>query len=275
MAIFDRNQTAFGQGTTPFGAGLARTEAQVDQGLRAFMLGVYNNMVLGLAVTGLVALGLSMIAFTGDASAAARAANGAALRLGGQFLTPTGALLFASPLKWAIMLAPLAFVFFFSFRMDRMTSATARNVFLIFAAVMGLSLASIFAVFTGESIVQVFFITAAAFGGLSLWGYTTKRSLSGMGSFLVMGLIGLIIASLVNLFLASSALAFAISIIGVLVFAGLTAYDTQRLKEMYLYEVNGNQEAAAKASVFGALSLYLNFINMFQLLLSLFGQRQE
>jgi FtsH-binding integral membrane protein len=256
MQPYEQNHT--------FGAGFARSQAEVDQGLRAFMLGVYNNMILGLAVTGLVALGLSMIAFTGDASQAAQA-GGRALRLGGQFLTPTGALLFASPLKWVVMLAPLAFVFFFSFRFDRMSASTAMTTFLVFAAVMGLSLASIFAIYTGQSIVQVFFITAAAFGSLSLWGYTTKRSLSGMGSFLIMGLFGLIIASIVNIFLASSAL----------IFAGLTAYDTQRLKDMFLYEVGGDAAAASKASVFGALSLYLNFINMFQLLLSLFGSRQE
>jgi uncharacterized protein len=264
------NPNPYAWGTT-----VARSQAEIDQGLRSFMLGVYNNMVLGLAVTGLVALGLSMIAFTGDASSAARAANGAALRMGGQFLTPLGAALYGSPLKWVIMLAPLAFVFFFSFRMDRMSPQSAFATFLVFAGVMGLSLATIFAVFTGQSIVQVFFITAAAFGALSLWGYTTKRNLSAMGSFLIMGLFGLIIASIVNIFMASSALAFAISVLGVLVFAGLTAWDTQRLKEMYMYEVGGDSTAAAKASIFGALSLYLNFINMFQMLLSLFGQRQE
>lgn len=260
-----------------FGAGLARTrtQADVDLGLRSFMLGVYNHMTLGLAVTGLVALGMSMLAFTGDASTAARAANGAAAKMGGQFLTPLGMALYGSPLKWAIMLASLAFVFLFSFRMDRMSASSARMLFLAFSAVMGLSLATIFAVFTGQSIVQVFFITAAAFGGLSLFGYTTKRSLSGMGSFLMMGLIGLVVASVVNIFIASSALAFVVSVLGVLIFAGLTAFDTQRLKEMYLYEVGGDGEAAAKAGIFGALSLYLNFINMFQMLLSLFGQRQE
>jgi FtsH-binding integral membrane protein len=261
---------------TGFGQTLSRSQAEIDQGLRSFMLGVYNHMILGLAITGVAALGVSMLSLTGDASAAARSASGAALRIGGgQFLTPFGALLFTSPLKWVFMLAPLAFIFFFSFKMEKMKSQTALMLFIAFSAVMGISMGSIFLVFTKSSIVQVFFITAAAFGGLSLWGYTTKRSLSGMGSFLVMGLIGLIIASIVNIFLASSALAFAVSVVGVLIFAGLTAYDTQRLKEMYMYEVGGNSEAAAKASVVGALSLYLNFINMFQLLLSLFGQRQE
>jgi uncharacterized protein len=258
-----------------FGAAATRPQVEIDQGLRAFMLSVYNNMTLGLAVTGLVALGMSFFAFTGDVSLAAKATNGAAVKLGGQFLTPLGYALYGSPLKWVIMLAPLAFVFFFSFRMDRMSVSSAFTTFLVFAGVMGLSMATILAVFTGSSIVQVFFVTAAAFGALSLWGYTTTKSLSGMGSFLIMGLIGLIIASVVNLFLGSGPLALAISAVGVLIFAGLTAWDTQRLKEMYLYEVGGDSEAAAKAGIYGALSLYLNFINMFQMLLSLFGQRQE
>src|SRR3712207_797700 len=160
--------------------------------------------------------------------------------------------------------------------MEQMAASTARTVFLLFAAVMGLSLSSIFVVFTVQSSTQVFFITAAAFGSLSLWGYTTQRSLSGMGSFLIMGLFGLIIASIVNIFLASGALQFAISVIGVLIFAGLTAYDTQKLKEMYLYELGTpDGEVAAKASIFGALTLYLDFINMFQFLLALFGNRNE
>ncbi len=175
---------------------------------------------------------------------------------------------------WVIALAPLAFIFLFSFRMDRMSAATARTTFFAFAAVMGASLSTLLIRYTGASVVQVFFVTAAAFGGLSLYGYTTTRSLSGIGSFLVMGLIGLVIASLVNIFLASSALQFAISVIGVLIFAGLTAYDTQKLKEMYLYG-NFDGETAAKVSVFGALTLYLDFINMFQFLLSLMGNRNN
>jgi FtsH-binding integral membrane protein len=157
-----------------------------------------------------------------------------------------------------------------------MSAAAARTTFFAFAAVMGASLSTLLLRYTGASVVQVFFITAATFGALSLWGYTTQRSLSGMGSFLMMGLIGLIIASLVNIFLASSALQFAISGIGVLIFAGLTAYDTQKLKEMYLYELGTpDGEVAAKASIFGALTLYLDFINMFQFLLALFGNRNE
>jgi uncharacterized protein len=255
MQPYEQNRTAWGTTAT------TRSRVEIDQGLRAFMLGVYNNMTLGLAITGLVALGTFMLATT----------TGAA---GRPALTPFGQAIYVSPLKWLVILAPLAFVFFMSFRMEQMTAATARTVFFLFAAVMGLSLSSIFVVFTGQSITQVFFITAAAFGALSLWGYTTQRSLSGMGSFLIMGLFGLIIASLVNLFMQSSALAFAVSVIGVLVFAGLTAWDTQRLKEMYIYG-NMDGETASKASIFGALSLYLNFINMFQMLLSLFGNRNE
>jgi uncharacterized protein len=252
----DLNRGAFG-----YRPGVARTGTEVDQGLRSYMLGVYNNMAIGLGITGLAALGTNM-------------ATEAKLVGGRLVANQLGYALYASPLKWVVMLAPLAFVFFLSARADRMTASGARTLFFVFSAVMGLSLSTIFIVFTQQSIVQVFFITAAAFGSLSLWGYSTSRSLSGMGSFLIMGLFGLIIASLVNLFLQSGALAFAVSCIGVLVFAGLTAWDTQRLKEEYIYG-NYDTETAAKASIFGALSLYLNFINMFQMLLSLFGQRND
>ncbi|MGO4525663.1 Bax inhibitor-1/YccA family protein [Microvirga sp. 2MCAF35] len=254
MQPYEQNQNAYG-------TGFARTAAQVDQGLRAFMLGVYNNMVLGLAISALVALGINMAAITTNEA-------------GGRALTSFGQLLYTSPLKWVIALAPLAFIFMFSMRMDRMTAASARTTFFAFAAVMGASLSTLLLVYTGASVVQVFFITAAAFGSLSLWGYTTNRSLSGMGSFLIMGLVGLILASIVNIFVASSALQFGISVIGVLIFAGLTAYDTQKLKEMYLYG-NLDSEAAGKASVFGALTLYLDFINMFQFLLALVGNRNQ
>lgn len=244
-----------------YGSTSAQSQAQIDQGLRSFMLGVYNNMVLGLGITGLVALGTYMLATT-------TGINGRAA------LTPFGQMLYTSPLKWVVMLSPLAFVFFLSFRMEQMKASTALTTFLAFSAVMGLSMSSIFLVYTGQSITQVFFITAASFGALSLYGYTTKRSLSAMGSFMMMGLFGLVIASLVNLFLQSSGFAFILSLLGVVIFAGLTAWDTQRLKEMYLFG-NMDAESSSKASVFGALSLYLNFINMFQVLLSLFGQRQE
>jgi uncharacterized protein len=260
MQPFEQKQYAYG-------TGFARTAAQVDQGLRSFMLGVYNNMILGLAVSAVVALGINMAATTSDPAAAAG-------RIGSIYLTEFGRLLYGTPLMWVVALAPLAFIFLFTLRMDRMSAASARMTFLAFAAVMGASLSTLLLRYTGASVVQVFFITAASFGALSLWGYTTKRSLSGMGSFLVMGLIGLIIASLVNVFVVSSALQFGISVIGVLIFAGLTAYDTQKLKDMY---VTGNfdGEAAAKMSIFGALQLYLDFINMFQFILALVGNRND
>ena len=200
------------------------------------------------------------------------AVTGGSLADGGT-LTAFGAALYASPLKWVVMLAPLAMVFFLSFRVEKMSVAAAQTTFWVFAALMGLSLSSIFLVFTGESIVRTFFITAASFGALSLWGYTTKRDLTGMGSFLFMGLIGIIIAMIVNIFLQSStALQFAISAIGVLVFAGLTAYDTQKIKEMY-YEGDGAAVAGRKA-IMGALRLYLDFINLFLFLLQFLGNRE-
>ena len=226
----------------------AGLEARYDEGLRRHMLGIYRNMGIGLAITGLVALGVAS--------------------------TPAlVALIFGTPLKWVAMLAPLAFVFFFTFRIDRMTTATARTTFFAFAAVMGVSMASIFLVFTGTSIAMAFFTAAAMFAGLSLWGYTTKRNLTGMGTFLMVGLIAVIGASLLNLFLGSSLLQMALSVVGVLVFAGLTAWDSQRLKSEYL--VYANSQAVEKLAVMGALSLYLNLINMFQLLLGLMGQREE
>lgn len=233
----------------------ARTGADVDEGLRSYMLGVYNYMASGVALTGIVAYLTYMMAVQD-----------------GQ-LTGLGQALYASPLKWVVMLAPLGFVFFLGFRIQSMSVSAAQAMFWLFAAVMGVSLSSIFLVFTGQSITQVFFITAAAFGSLSLYGYTTKRDLSGWGSFLFMGVVGIIIAALVNLFLQSSALQFAISVIGVLVFAGLTAYDTQRIKDGYLM-ARGNAELVAKGAIMGALSLYLDFINMFVMLLNLFGSRE-
>jgi FtsH-binding integral membrane protein len=258
MSNFDRNAPVWGAGRAQ-----QTSAVEMDQGLRSFMLGVYNNMSIGLAITGLAAIGISMLAIAGVSPTGKVTA-----------LTPLGQALYLSPLKWVVMLAPLAFILFFSFKAESMSSSSARAMFFAFAAVMGVSLSSIFVVYTGESITKVFFITAATFGALSLYGYTTKKSLSAMGSFLIMGLIGLVIASVVNIFLQSSALSFAVSAIGVLVFAGLTAWDTQRLKDMYLYS-DMNPEEAAKLSVNGALSLYLNFINMFQMLLSLFGSKQE
>ena len=221
---------------------------RIDEGLRSYMLAIYNYMGLGLAITGLTAF---VVATS----------------------PPLMTAIFGTPLKWVVMLAPLAFVFFLSARVSRMSVSAAQLTFWAFAIVMGLSMASIFLVFTGTSIARVFFITAATFGAVSLYGYTTKRDLSQFGSFLIMGLIGIVIASLVNLFLGSSALQFAISVIGVLVFTGLTAWDTQRLKEEYVASVTG--ELVAKQAIMGALSLYLNFINLFMMLLQLFGQNRE
>ena len=221
-----------------------------DEGLRSFMLSVYNYMGLGLAITGIVALAV--------ASSPA-------------IYVP----IFTTPLKWVVMLAPLGFVFFLSARIHSMSTSAAQITFWLFAAVMGISMASIFLVFTGESIARVFFVTAATFGAVSLYGYTTKRDLTGMGSFLFMGLIGIIIASLVNIFVGSSALQFAVSVIGVLVFTGLTAWDTQRLKNEYLGGLHAGGELVAKGAIMGALSLYLNFINLFMMLLQLFGNQRN
>jgi FtsH-binding integral membrane protein len=249
-------------------AGVAgsRADAAIDEGLRAYMLKVYNLMALGLAITGLAALGTVMVATTNDpASAVATLGNG-------KMLTNAGVALYSSPLKWVVMLAPLGMVFFLSARVHTMSVSAAQTSFWVFAALMGLSLSSIFLVYTAASIVQTFFITATAFGALSLWGYTTKRDLSGMGTFLVMGVFGLIIAMVVNIFLQSSALQFAISAIGVLVFSGLTAYDTQKIKEMY-FEGDDVLVAGRKA-IMGALTLYLDFINLFTFLLSFLGNRE-
>lgn len=229
----------------------ARADAAIDQGLRAYMLRVYNLMALGLAITGVAAFATAQLAMTNEAFAQ---------------------VMYGSPLRWVVMLAPLGLVFFLSARIHKMSVSAAQTSFWVFAAVMGLSLSSIFLVFTGESVVRVFFITAASFGALSLWGYTTKRDLTGMGSFLFMGLIGLILAMIVNIFLASSALQFAISAIGVLIFAGLTAYDTQQIKEMY-YEGDDAAVSGRKA-IMGALRLYLDFINLFMFLLQFLGNRE-
>ena len=219
-----------------------------DEGLRQHMLRVYNYMGIGLVLTGLVAY------IVGTTPA---------------LYVP----IFSTPLKWVVMLAPLAFVLFFSFRMQTISAAGAQGMFWAFCAVMGLSMASIFLVFTGTSIARTFFIAAAMFGATSLYGYTTKRDLSQFGSFLIMGLIGVVIASLANLFLASSTLQFVVSIVGILVFVGLTAWDTQSIKEQYTE--NFDAESQQKLAVFGAFSLYLNFINIFQLLLNFTGQREE
>jgi FtsH-binding integral membrane protein len=273
MSDYNRNVT-----TSPFSRAAGRTSATADAGLRSYMLQIYNYMVLGLTITGLAALGIYMVSVTGDASAAAKVLrNGVevpARVAGNMYLTSIGYAVFVSPVKWAIILAPLAMVFALGYGIRKVRPATAQVLFWIFAALIGLSLGSIFMVYTHTSIVRVFFITAASFGALSLWGYTTQRDLSGMGSFLLMGLFGVILASLVNLFIASTALQFVISVVGVLVFAGLTAWDTQRLKTEYLYG-GMDGETIERSAILGALSLYLNFINMFTLLLQLFGQKSE
>lgn len=256
----DLNERGYAQ------TGATRTAAQaIDEGLRAYMLQVYNYMATGLAITGVAALALFWLAVTNDQSAAVAS-------VGGMLLTNIGYAVYVSPLKWLIILAPLAMVFFLSFRVNKMSVSGAQTAFWAFAVLMGLSISSIFLVYTHASIARVFFITAISFGALSLWGYTTKRDISGWGSFLFMGLIGVILAMLVNIFLESSALQFVISVIGVLVFAGLTAYDTQQIKEMY-YE-GDSREVAGRKAIMGALRLYLDFINMFMLLLQLFGSRE-
>ncbi len=264
MSDLDRNYAS------PFGRAAGRVDAAaVDAGLRAYMLRIYNYMSIGLAITGLAALGVYMAAVTGDPS-------GAAAKIGNAYLTPFGYAMFVSPLKWVFMLAPLAMVFAISFGINRLRPATAQMLFWAFSALMGISLSSIFLVYTHTSIVRVFFITAATFGALSLYGYTTKRDMSGMGSFLFMGLIGIVIASLVNMVIGSTGLQFAISVIGVLVFVGLTAYDTQRIKNDYVQHAYAQgTDGAAVRSVYDALSLYLNFINLFMLLLQLFGSRNR
>lgn len=243
--------------------------ADIDAGLRAHMNKVYGTMSVGMLITFAAAWAISGLAVTTDPAAAVG-------QIGeGQYLTQIGYALYASPLKWVVMFAPLAFVFGFGAAINKMSAATAQTVFYVFAAVMGISISSIFLVFTGYSIAQIFLITSIAFASLSLWGYTTQKDISGWGSFLIMGVIGLIVASIVNIFLGSPALMFAISAIGVLIFAGLTAYDTQRIKTEYLAHAHhGDTEWLGKAAIMGALSLYINFINMFMMLLQLFGNRE-
>ena len=236
----NNRESSFGRvGTVP--------AVQFDAGLRAFMLQVYNLMAVGLGLTGVTALGVSS--------------------------SPALVQLFMqSPLQWVVMLAPLGFVLVLSFGINRLQASTARMVFIAFSVVMGISLSTIFLVYTDESIARTFFVTAGTFLGMSLYGYTTKRDLAGMGSFLVMGLFGLVLASLVGLFFHSTALQFAISVVGVLIFTGLTAWDTQRLKETY--SASAGLEATNKLAVYGALSLYMDFINLFMYLLRFMGRRE-
>src|SRR4051794_38938171 len=250
------------------GAASGGRAAVVDPGLRAYMLHIYNYMVLGLAITGAAAFATYMVAVTADpALAVGRLRDGV-------MLTSVGQALFFSPLKWLVFFAPPVLVFVLSFAVERVRPATAQILFWVYAALIGVSLGSIFLVFTHASIVRVFFVTAAAFAALSLWGYTTQRDLTGMGSFLVMGLFGVILAGLINAIWPSDAVHFIVSVVGVLVFAGLTAWDTQRLKNEYIYGTLQG-DVAERSAIMGALSLYLNFINLFTLLLQLLGQRDQ
>ena len=232
----------------------------IDQGLRSYMLKVYNFMASGVLLTGFIALGLFKFSVITDQSG----------NITG--LTSLGSAIYTSALMWVIALAPLGIVFYMSFGINKMSAGRAQTVFWIFAALMGASLSSIFLQYTGASISRVFFITAGTFGAMSLYGYTTKRDLTGWGSFLLMGLIGILIASLVNIFLKSPAVYWAVSVLGVLIFVGLTAYDTQKIKNMYFE--SDSSEISSKKAVMGALTLYLEFINLFIMLLRLFGQRR-
>ena len=237
MAFGSDRQTTFARATD---------SAVMDEGLRIYMLRVYNYMASALALTGVVAYIVANTPFLMNA-------------------------IFGTPLMWVVMLAPLGMVFYLSARIHKMSIGGAQTAFWVFATLMGMSLASIFLIYTGTSIARVFFITAGLFGTMSLYGYTTKRDLTGMGSFLFMGLIGIILASVVNMFMNSTALEFAISVIGVLVFVGLTAYDTQKIKNSYVEA--DSIDTAGKKAIMGALRLYLDFINLFLMLLRLFGNR--
>jgi FtsH-binding integral membrane protein len=232
----------------------------MDEGLRAYMLKVYNYMATGILLTGIIALLTFKMSVVTDSSGSIVG------------LTQIGNAIYMSGLKWLVMLAPLGIVFYMSFGINKMSAAKAQTTFWIFAALMGLSLSSILLVYTGMSITRVFFICSATFGAMSIYGYTTKRDLTKLGSFLMMGLIGIIIASIVNIFMKSSMMYFVISILGVLIFVGLTAYDTQKIKNMYSASDTG--ELIGKKAVMGALTLYLDFINLFIMLLRLFGQRR-
>ncbi len=256
MSDFDRNIAAAR-------TGYRTDQIAIDAGLRAYMIRVYNYMASGVALTGLVAW------------FAYQAAGGDSIVISGHSitgLTGFGQAIFGGPLMWLFILAPLGLVMLLSFGINRLSASTALTVFYVYAGLLGISLASIFLVYTGASITRVFFISAATFGAMSLYGYTTRRDLTAMGSFLFMGLIGIIIASVVNIFLQSSVLYRVIKVLGVLIFVGLTAYDTQSIKEMY--DVNDDGTIAGRKAVLGALRLYLVFIILFLMLLRLFGDRR-
>jgi uncharacterized protein len=249
MAQFD-NQSFARPGSA------VRGSATVDQGLRSYMLGVYNYMAGGVALTGLVAYFL----------------NQAAVQNGK--LTELGQLLYKTPLQWVLMLAPLGIVIYMSVRANKMSATWAQGVFWLYAAAVGASISFILMKYTGVSVARTFFVTAAAFAGLSAYGYTTKRDMSAWGAFLVMGIIGVVIASIVQIFVQSSALQFAISVIGLLIFAGFTAYDTQAIKDEYYATSGYGVEALAKSSIFGALALYQDFVGIFMNLLNFMGDRE-
>ena len=234
-------------------------QAAIDEGLRSYMLGVYNYMTTALAVTGLAAYGTKMLTVAGEVGSIT-------------LLTPLGEALYLSPLKWVVALAPLAMVFWLSARIHAMSVSKAQGVFYAFAALMGISLSSILIVYTGESVARAFFITAAAFASLSIYGYTTKRDLGPLGAFLMIGVVGLLLAMIVNMFVGSMGMGLLISVGGVLIFAGLTAYDTQKIKMMYM--ASDSHSTTQKKSIHGALQLYLDFINMFLFLLHLLGNRE-
>jgi uncharacterized protein len=256
MSDFDRNYATVRPG-------YRADQVAIDAGLRAHMIRVYNYMAAGVALTGLVAW-LTYQAAGGDAiMISGRSVSG---------LTPFGQAIFSGPTTIILALGTLGLVFLISYRISTMAVGTALALFFAYAGLLGLFLASIFLQYTGASITQVFFISAATFGAMSLYGYTTQRDLTGVGSFMFMGLIGIIIASVVNIFLQSSGLGWAISVLGVLIFVGLTAYDTQKIKEMYSVQDDGT--IAGRKAVMGALSLYLDFINLFLMLLRLFGDRR-
>lgn len=231
---------------------LGQASAEYDAGLRAHMLSVYNYMILGVLLTGVVAVAM---AYTGAVNALFQPMTGRPSLLG-----------------WVVMLAPLGFVFLLGFRFQQMSEGAVRGLFFLFAALMGASMSSIFLIYTSTSIATTFFATAAAFAGLSLYGYTTKRDLSKLGTFLVMGLVGILVAMLLNFFFQSGTLALVISILGVVIFAGLTASDTQKIKN--LYDHVAGTDMAGKAAIMGALTLYLDFINMFQFLLAFLGNQR-
>jgi len=252
MSDFDRNVAASGR--------FSDRAVAIDAGLRAHMIRVYNYMAAAVALTGVIAWFTFQAAVTTNEAGAITG------------LTAFGQTIFSGPLMIVLMLGTLGLVFFLSFRIHKLQFTTALTVFMVYAALLGVTLSSIFMVYTGASITRVFFISAAAFGALSIWGYTTQRDLSGMGTFLIMGLFGLIIAMIVNIFLKSTGLDFVISAAGVLIFAGLTAWDTQKIKEMF--DSSDDANSSGRKAVMGALSLYLDFINLFLMLLRLVGDRR-